>query len=98
MKTTTKTTSGAMTQQREVHLFSMTSEGEIHDHVGTWLDDSTLELEWHGTFEDQEQQELIHAKWVSRDQIELRETNYSQGKKLLETEYVFKRRTEDSAP
>jgi hypothetical protein len=82
----------------EVHLFSMTSEGEIHDHVGKWINDSTLELEWHGTFEDQEQAEHIHVKWVSEDQIELRETNYSHGKKLLETEYVFKRRTADSEP
>lgn len=82
----------------EVHLFSMTSEGEIHDHVGVWVDDNTLELEWHGTFEDQDQQEIIHAKWVSKDQIELRETNYAHGKKLLETEYVFKRKTEESAP
>lgn len=82
----------------EVHLFSMTSEGEIHDHVGKWVDDSTLELEWHGTFEDQEQKEHILAKWVTKDQIELHESNYSHGKKLLETEYVFKRKTADSAP
>jgi hypothetical protein len=82
----------------EVHLFSMTSEGQIHDHIGKWTDDSTLELEWHGTFEDQEQTECIHAKWVTKDQIEVLVTNYSHDKKLLETEYVFKRRTADSAP
>jgi hypothetical protein len=81
----------------EVHLFSITSEGEIHDHNGKWIDDSTLELEWHGTFEDQEQKECIYVKWASKDQIELRETNYSHDKKLLETEYVFKRRNVDSA-
>ncbi len=76
----------------EVHLFSITSEGQIHDHVGKWKDETTLELEWHGTFEDQEQEEHIVAKWVTKDQIELRETNYSQGKTLLETDYVFKRK------
>lgn len=81
----------------EVHLFSINSDGQIQDHVGRWVDDATLELEWHGTFEDQEKEKLILVKWVSDDQIELKETNYSQGKKLLETDYVFKRRTADSA-
>jgi hypothetical protein len=76
----------------QVHLFSVTSDGEFHDHVGKWKDDSTLELNWRGTFEDQEQEEHILAKWVTKDQIELRETNYSQGKPLLQTDYVFKRK------
>lgn len=80
----------------EVHLFSMTSEGQIHDHVGKWKDEATLELEWHGTFEDQEQEERITVKWVTKDQIELREINYSQGKPLLTTDYVFKRKEANS--
>jgi hypothetical protein len=75
----------------EVHLFSITSEGDNHDHVGRWKDDSTLELYWRGTYEDQDQEEHIVAKWVTKDQFELKETNYSQGKPLLETDYVFKR-------
>jgi hypothetical protein len=81
----------------EVHLLIMDSDGQIRDHVGRWVDDATLELEWHGTFEDQEKEKRIRAKWVTEDQIELNETNYSQGKKLLETDYVFRRRTADSA-
>lgn len=76
----------------EVHLFSVTSEGDNHDHVGRWIDDSTLELHWRGTYEDQEMEEHITAKWVSKDQIELRETNYTQGKSTLETDYIFKRK------
>jgi hypothetical protein len=76
----------------EVHLFSLTSEGQTHDHVGKWRDDSTLELHWRGTFEDQEQEEHITAKWVNKDQIELRETHYSRGKPVLTTDYVFKRK------
>jgi hypothetical protein len=76
----------------EVHLFSVTSEGDNHDHVGKWIDDSTLELHWRGTYEDQEMEEHITAKWVSKDQIELRETNYKQGKPVLYTDYIFKRK------
>ena len=58
----------------KVHLFGITSEGEAHDHVGKWKDKRTLELNWRGTFEDQEQEEEIMAKWVSKDQIEVKET------------------------
>jgi len=76
----------------QVHLFSVTSEGEFHDHVGNWKDDTTLELKWRGTFEDQEQEERILARWLTKDHIELRETNYSFGKPLLITDYVFKRK------
>ena len=76
----------------EVHLFSVTSEGQTRDHEGMWVDDSTVELHWRGTFEDQDQEAHIVARWVSLDHIEMKQTNYSQGKPLLTTEYVFKRR------
>jgi len=76
----------------KVHLFGMTSEGEAHDHVGTWKDKRTLELRWRGTFEDQELEEQIIVKWVSKDQFELVETAFSFGKITLTTNYVFKRK------
>jgi hypothetical protein len=76
----------------KVHLFGITSEGDAHDHVGTWKDERTLELHWRGTFEDQELEELILVKWLSKDQFELKEHNYQMGKKLLQTDYVFKRK------
>ncbi|HSV49957.1 MAG TPA: hypothetical protein VLH35_06535, partial [Candidatus Acidoferrales bacterium] len=81
----------------EVRLFSMNSDGERIDYTGKWKDPTTLELEWHGTFEDQEKQKRILVKWVNKDQIELRETNYVQGKPILETDYVFKRKETNPA-
>ena len=76
----------------KVHLFSMTSEGEAHDHVGNWVSDDTLELSWRGTYEDQENEEKITAKWLTKDQIELKEENLSFGKVKFTTNYVFKRK------
>ena len=76
----------------EVHLFSITSEGDVHDHVGNWTDNAILELKWRGTFEDQEQEEKILAKWLNKDQIEVTEIHYSLGKELLSVNYVFKRK------
>jgi len=75
----------------QVHLFSVTSDGEFRDHVGKWKDDTTLELNWRGTFEDQEQEEHIIARLVTKEQIELKETHYSHGKPLLTIDYVFKK-------
>jgi predicted membrane-bound dolichyl-phosphate-mannose-protein mannosyltransferase len=68
------------------------SEGERIDYVGNWIDETTLELEWHGTFEDQEQQKRIRTKWVTKDQFELHEINYYLGRPILETNYIFKRK------
>ena len=76
----------------KIHLYSVTSEGDTHDHTGTWKDDFTLELHWKGKYEDQEQEEQITVKWLTKDQIELKETNLSKGKPLLTTNYVFKRK------
>ncbi len=81
----------------EVHLFSITSEGDTHDHIGRWMDDSTLELHWRGTYEDQEEEEHILANWVTKDQIELKETHYIHGKLVLSIDYVFKRKEANSA-
>ena len=76
----------------KVHLFGITSEGEAHDHIGNWINANTLELYWRGTFEDQELEEKITAKWVSKDQIELKEISLSLSKEILTTNYVFKRK------
>ena len=76
----------------KVHLFSITSEGDVHDHVGNWKDNSLLELNWRGTFEDQEIEEKIEAKWLTKDQIEVKEIHYVLGKPTLTVNYIFKRK------
>ncbi|MCL4429694.1 MAG: hypothetical protein M1167_02970, partial [Chloroflexi bacterium] len=35
----------------KVHLFSVTSQGDAHDHVGEWIDDKILEFSWKGCYE-----------------------------------------------
>jgi hypothetical protein len=79
-------------QKDEVHLFSSNSDGEFRDHVGRWVDGQTLELEWRGTFEDQDETEHIRAFWASKDQLELRETHRKMGEVVLTIDYVFKRK------
>ena len=75
----------------EVHLFSVTSQGEAHDHVGNWKDDRTLELNWKGTYEDEDLEEQITVKWLTKDQIEVKETDQTKDMSLT-VDYVFKRK------
>ena len=77
---------------RKVHLFGITSEGEAHDHLGSWKDDKTLELKWRGSFEDQELEEHVLVRWASNDQIEIKETSLSLGQSRFTIDYVFKRK------
>jgi len=76
----------------KIHLFGVTSEGDAHDHVGNWKDEKTLELKWRGSFEDQELEEHVTARWVSKDQFELKEVSYSLGQQRFAIDYVFKRK------
>ncbi len=76
----------------KMHLFSVTSHGDAHDHVGDWIDDKTLEFSWKGCYKKEDLEEKITINWVSKDQIEVKETDYSKGKIKLSANYVFKRK------
>jgi hypothetical protein len=76
----------------KMHLFSVTSEGDAHDHAGGWKDDKTLVLIWKGTYGNVEVQEEITMKWATKDQIEVKENHYQNGRLQLTTDYVFKRK------
>jgi hypothetical protein len=81
----------------KMHLFSVTSQGDAHDHVGEWIDEKTLQLSWKGCFEKKDLEEKIIVNWVSKDQIEVKETDYSKGKIKLGANYVFKRKKANPA-
>ncbi len=81
----------------KVHLFSVTSQGDAHDHVGDWIDDKTLELNWKGCYEKEDLEEKITVNWVSKDQIEVKETDYSKGKIKLSALCFQKKRVPNQA-
>ncbi len=76
----------------KVHLFSVTSSGAVHDHEGSWIDDKTLELKWKGIYEAKDSTEDVTVKWISKDEVKVYETDYSEGKTSMTAEYVFKRK------
>ena len=76
----------------KMRLFSVTSQDGAHDHVGEWIDDKTLEYSWKRCYERKELEEKISINGVSKDQIEVKETDSSKGKIKLSSTYVFKRK------
>jgi hypothetical protein len=81
----------------KIHLFSANSQGDAHDHIGEWTNDKTLELSWKGCSEKEELEEKLTVTWVSKDQIEVKETDLSNGKIKLSANYVFKRKEPNQA-
>ncbi len=75
----------------KVHLFSVTSSGAVHDHVGEWKDDKTLELKWAGIYEDTQTKEDITVQWLSKDEIRIHEKDQSEDKTTITFDYVLKR-------
>jgi hypothetical protein len=76
----------------KMHLFSVTSQGNAHDHEGEWIDDKTLEFSRKGFYEKEDLEEKISVNWMSKDQIEVKETDSSKCKIKFSSTYVFKRK------
>jgi hypothetical protein len=76
----------------KVHLFSVTSQGEANDHVSEWLNYITFEFSWKGCCKNWDLEEKIIVVWVSEDQIEVKDEDYSKGKAKLSPNYVLKRK------
>jgi len=76
----------------KMHFFSVTSEGEAHDHVGDWIDDKTLEFSWKGCYGKEALEEKTTVTWISKDHVEVKEADYSRGKLKLSANYVLKRK------
>jgi hypothetical protein len=81
----------------KIHPFNLTSQGNAHDHVVEWTDDKTLDFSWKGCYEKENLEEKITVNWISKDQIEVKEIDYSKGKIKLSANYVLKRK-EDAEP
>ncbi len=75
----------------KMHMFSITSKGEAHDHEGQWLNDKTLELHWKGYVEGEELEEKITVTWIDKNQIKVKETDFSKGNIKKQIDYVFRR-------
>jgi len=78
--------------QKEIHLFSITSTGAVHDHSGKWNDDKTLELHWEGLYEGKPATEDVVLTWVTDDEIRVHEVDTSGGQTGPVFEYVLKRK------
>jgi hypothetical protein len=76
----------------KVHLFSVNSAGEVHDHIGGWKDGKTLEVEWRGVYGGEKTAEDIWLTRLTKDELRVREVDSSEGKVNLTVDYILKRK------
>ena len=79
----------------KIRVFSLTSTGEVHDHVGGWINDKNLKVKWLGTYEGTPVSEEISVTWINKDEIRIFGTESLQGQPDVHIEYVLKRKTTD---
>lgn len=76
---------------RKVHNYSVKSDGSVHDHVGAWRDDDSLELHWEGTYQDRPLMEYYEYKWVSPKEIRVHRVDTAEGEQVFVSDYVLRR-------
>ncbi|MGD6933539.1 MAG: hypothetical protein ACQCN5_04975 [Candidatus Bathyarchaeia archaeon] len=77
----------------KIRVFSLTSRGDVHDHVGGWIDDKHLKVKWVGRYEGKPASEEITFNWISKNEIRIFETETLQDQPDVHIEYVLKRKT-----
>ena len=76
----------------KVHVFSLTSQGDVHDHTGNWVDPQNLTVKWTGKYEGKLASEETQLSWVSKDEIRIFETESLEDQTDVTIEYVLKRK------
>jgi hypothetical protein len=77
--------------EKKLHIYSITTSAAVHDHVGSWKDENTLEFSWEGLNEGKPSSEKVNLKWVSETEIQVHEVDYAEDKVAMELDYVFRK-------
>jgi hypothetical protein len=74
-------------------IFSLNSQGVVHDHSGSWVTDEEFTVKWSGRYEGKPASEEIRLTWQGNDEIRIYETETMQDKSDVNIEYVLKRKS-----
>lgn len=64
---------------QEVHFLTITNSGAVHDHVGRWKDENTLEFIWKGLADGKDTVEQVRFQWVSPNDLRVHEEDTIEG-------------------
>lgn len=78
-------------EEGKVHVFSLTSTGAVHDHIGNWKGDKTIEVVWKGLAEGKETVEVDTVALISPNEIHIKEVDTVEGKTVLIGDYILKK-------
>lgn len=77
--------------ERKMHLYSITSTGAVHDHIGSWRDEKTLVFRWEGLYEGKNSGEDVVFTFVSLNEIRVHEIDTSDRQLGLIFNYILTR-------
>jgi hypothetical protein len=63
----------------------------VHDHVGTFKDDKTMEIVWKGLAEGKETIEAVTGTIISPNEIRFKEVDTVEGKPILIGDHILKK-------
>jgi hypothetical protein len=63
----------------KVHIYSVTNSAAVHDHVGEWSDENTLQAEYDGLQGGKPYHEAIRVRFTASDVIEMESQDYVEG-------------------
>ncbi len=76
---------------KKMHFYAIASSGALHDHVGMWKDESTLEFHWEGIYEGKPAAEDVVFRWVSDKELHVHEVDTSDGQPSMTMDYVCRK-------
>lgn len=74
-----------------LHLYSVTSSGAVHDHVGNMRDGRSIEFHWLGLHDGKDTVENLILEFASPKEIHIHETDTVDGKPGPVFDYYMKR-------
>jgi hypothetical protein len=66
-------------EEGKVHVFSVNSMGAVHDHVGTWVSDTKLMVEWSAQLAGGNKAEKTTFEWLGPDKLVVNEVDLTSG-------------------
>jgi hypothetical protein len=66
-------------RRQRLRVFTVTSDGTIHAHLGRWKDERTLEVRWKGKRDGRDVAEDVTMTWESPDTIRIQSGEVHEG-------------------
>ena len=75
----------------KAHVFSLTNTAAVHDHVATWSDHNTLNMEYDGLQDGKQYREEVIIKFSSPNELTISEVDRVEGQVTLTMDVTLRK-------